>query len=62
MGVRIEMSVNSDAKRFLKGFASAVLASVPEKYTGTVTVELHFHQGGLSRVTKTDKENIDLNP
>jgi len=58
--MELVMSVTGDALKFLKLFAQAVSASVRAGFTGTVTVELHFHQGGLTRATASDKGVLDL--
>jgi hypothetical protein len=54
------MCVTRDARKFLKPFAQAGSTDLGVDYTGTVTVELHFHQGGLTRASVTEKCVVDL--
>lgn len=58
----IDMNIapGSDANKFLRKFIRAVQSTLPDKYTGTATIELHFHQGGLSRAASSFKSEVDV--
>jgi hypothetical protein len=54
------VNITGDAKKFLKLFVYAVAASLGAAFSGTVTIKLHFHSGGLTRATIGSEGVVDL--